>query len=422
MTAVQKNLNSSVILQTYNWNSWRHHNKSFYNYIASKSHDIKKAGIDTIWLPPCSKSVSPQGYLPLNLYDLNSEYGNEESLISCIKAYKDKNITVLGDIVINHRCAEFQNHEGIYNVFGGKLPWDDTAIVSNDVAFKGKGNYSEFPLFHGAPNIDHSQKFVRDDLTQWMLWLKNNIGFDGFRFDFMTGIDPEHMKDYFSRIDTNICVGEYWDSMEYENHVLKYNQNAHRQRMIDWIDNTNKVPYVFDQTTKGVLQEALEKNEFWRLADENNQPPGVMGWWKEKCITFLDNHDTHHKSQNLWPFPCEFVVEGYAYILTHPGTPMICWDDLKTSGLNNILLFFIQLRKDYKITSCSTVNIITADDTIYSAVIDEKIKVTIGKYIEENADRTIFKTHSVLIEDTVDMTNEDANSYEHPNLEHVEYF
>jgi hypothetical protein len=25
----------------------------------------------------------------------------------------------------------------------------------------------------------------------------------------------------------------------------------------------------------------------------------------------------------MWPFPADKVMQGYAYILTHPGTPMI---------------------------------------------------------------------------------------------------
>ena len=38
---------------------------------------IADAGITSVWLPPPSDSVSPQGYLPRDLYDLNSAYGSE---------------------------------------------------------------------------------------------------------------------------------------------------------------------------------------------------------------------------------------------------------------------------------------------------------------------------------------------------------
>ena len=38
-------------------------------------------------------------------------------------------------------------------------------------------------------------------------------------------------------------------------------------------------------------QEAV-KGEYWRLRDAQGKPPGVMGWWPSRAVTFLDNHDT----------------------------------------------------------------------------------------------------------------------------------
>ena len=170
-TITPSSIKSSVILQAYNWDSWRKDNKTFFKYLESKSDTIKTCGIDTVWLPPCTKSVSPQGCMPLDLYNLSSEYGTETDLKNCINTYKNNDITVLGDLVINHRCAEFQNHDGVYNVFGGKLAWNDQAIVSNDTRFGGTGNASPFKLFHGAPNIDHSQHFVRKAVSYTHLTL-----------------------------------------------------------------------------------------------------------------------------------------------------------------------------------------------------------------------------------------------------------
>ena len=398
-TITPSSIKSSVILQAYNWDSWRKDNKTFFKYLESKSDTIKTCGIDTVWLPPCTKSVSPQGYMPLDLYNLSSEYGTETDLKNCINTYKNNDITVLGDLVINHRCAEFQNHDGVYNVFGGKLAWNDQAIVSNDTRFGGTGNASPFKLFHGAPNIDHSQHFVRKDLLEWMQWMRDDIGFDGFRFDFMTGIDPAHVREYLQV--TGVNIGEYWDDMAYDNSYLLHNQDAHRQRIVDWIDNSGKCAYAFDTTTKGILQTALQNKEYWRLSDSNGKPPGVMGWWSERSVTFLDNHDTHHKAQNLWPFPQEHLVEGYTYILTHPGVPIVYWDDLFIKGLNEIIVLLIQIRKAYNIRADSTVRIVVADEQRYTAIIDDKIEVTLGKTTSANEDTLLFRCHNVTIKETI---------------------
>lgn len=39
------------------------------------------------------------------------------------------------------------------------------------------------------------------------------------------------------------------------------------------------------------VQEAV-KGQFWRLRDKQGKPPGVVGWWPSRAVTFLDNHDT----------------------------------------------------------------------------------------------------------------------------------
>lgn len=58
-----------------------------------------------------------QGYLPGQLYNLNSKYGNKEELKALLKAFKEAGIVTLADIVINHRCADAQDENGLWNTF-----------------------------------------------------------------------------------------------------------------------------------------------------------------------------------------------------------------------------------------------------------------------------------------------------------------
>jgi alpha-amylase len=50
-----------------------------------------------------------------------------------------------------------------------------------------QGNRSTGVNFEGAPNIDHTQSFVRKDIIQWLIWLCKDEGFQDFRFDFAKG-------------------------------------------------------------------------------------------------------------------------------------------------------------------------------------------------------------------------------------------
>ena len=64
----------------------------------------------------------------------------------------------------------------------------------------------------------------------------------------------------------------------------------------------------------------FERCEYWRLADKAGKPPGLMGWWPSRAVTFLENHDTG-STQGHWRFPAHALEQGYVYLLTHPGTP-----------------------------------------------------------------------------------------------------
>lgn len=78
---------------------------------------LQESGVTHIWLPPPSQSVADQGYLPGQLYNLDSKYGNKEELQALCKELKAAGIMPLADIVINHRCADEKGEDGVYNTF-----------------------------------------------------------------------------------------------------------------------------------------------------------------------------------------------------------------------------------------------------------------------------------------------------------------
>jgi len=42
----------------------------------------------------------------------------------------------------------------------------------------------------------------------------------------------------------------------------------------------------------GILQEAMGRGEYWRLVDSQGRPPGLLGMWPSRAVTFIENHDT----------------------------------------------------------------------------------------------------------------------------------
>lgn len=82
---------------------------------------------------------------------------------------------------------------------------------------------------------------------------RKEIGYDGWRLDFVRGFWGGYVKDYMDASEPYFAVGEYWDSLSYTYGEMDHNQDAHRQRIIDWINATNGAAGAFDVTTKGIL-------------------------------------------------------------------------------------------------------------------------------------------------------------------------
>uniref|UniRef100_A0A453BWK3 1,4-alpha-D-glucan glucanohydrolase n=1 Tax=Aegilops tauschii subsp. strangulata TaxID=200361 RepID=A0A453BWK3_AEGTS len=71
------------------------------------------------------------GYLPQNLYSLDSCYGSLQQLNSLIQNMNDHNIRAMADVVINHRVGTTKGSTGMYNRYDGiPISWDEHAVTS----------------------------------------------------------------------------------------------------------------------------------------------------------------------------------------------------------------------------------------------------------------------------------------------------
>lgn len=365
-----------IIFQAFNWES---HNIKWWRYLEDQVQDLVEAGFTSLWLPPPSDSLAPQGYLPKDFYCLDSAYGSESELRSLLQIIRINGLRAMADIVINHRVGSTQGAGGYYNRYdGSSMPWDEKAVTADT---GGHGNPSTGEVFKGVSNIDHTQEFVKKDLTEWLRWLLRDVGYNDLRFDFAKGYKPDFVKGYIQAASPDFSVGEYWDACNYvdDGTQLDYNQDSHRQRIVDWIDGTGGLSAAFDFTSKAVLQESMKRGELWRLRDSQGKPPGVVGMWPSRAVTFIDNHDTG-STQAHWPFPSEHILKGYAYILTHPGLPTVFYDHFYKSGnvIGDGIRTLMGIRKSQDLHSRSSVRILEAANALYAAIVDEKVSIKLG--------------------------------------------
>lgn len=66
---------------------------------------------------------------------------------------------------------------------------------------------------------------------------------------------------------------------------------------------------------QGVLQAALERNEYYRLADTSYRPPGLLGVWPSRACLFLENHDTVGNAPgSIWRSSVDHLSPSYLLI------------------------------------------------------------------------------------------------------------
>ncbi len=397
---------SDIMLQTFYWDvTVKGDRGKWYNYLQSQLTHFVNAGITVLWLPPPSKSRYQHymGYTPMDYYDLGeykqwiqewpmigpdsweeskgaeTRFGTKAELVTLnVEAHK-AGLKVIADLVLNHREAQQRNIQGEkicwkgdkYEIASEKMAWgynqsDPIEIVSGSGGSGRDDGESGF-----APNIAHTEPKVRSEIKEWLTWLKNDIGFDGWRYDMVKGYAPEHVAEYNYHTKPYLTVGEYWDST---------------QKIYDWIDQSDS----FDVNKKSLafdfpLQSHL-RNIFWgdkpfeQLGLWKYSGVSITGGWSVKSVTFLDNHDTIRQAYCDFPRDVKRLIQGYVFLLTHPGIPCIYWEHMHSISpkVFDTITKLGSFRGQQNITNQSQVQVLHAESNCYAATIDNRTIVKIG--------------------------------------------
>ena len=373
-----------VMIQGFVWQSSNGYNgQKWWDVLKSTSQAVADAKFDMIWFPPCSDSGDDQGYLPREWYKFDSRYGTTAQLSDAIRAYRNKGVKVIADVVINHRVGtdnewDFTNPD----FFTDPYPNDDhKAIVSNDDCHCGTGAADTGRGYDSARDLDHTNATVRSVIKSYVSQLRTDIDptsdialFDGFRYDMVVGYSPGYVGEYNFECNPQpyFSVGEY---MEENLDELK-----------DWINKTN--PYgearsaLFDFANRSGLLYAITNGKYSALnPNSSGKAPGLIGddYYKKYAVTFFENHDTEESRNgaNRPAFPNDQNLKAYTYILTHPGIPCVFWSDWWANQAD--INAMIAIRKETGIGRDSTVNIDRATDGQgYSAYIGSNVAMMIG--------------------------------------------
>ncbi|HNW45688.1 MAG TPA: alpha-amylase family glycosyl hydrolase, partial [Elusimicrobiales bacterium] len=223
---VDTNNSKLIMLQGFHWYAddyWYHPANGWWGEVAGKAAEIGRAGFDLVWLPP----VSNGSYYPNQWYNLDSQWGTKANLLKAIGALHSSAVKVVADVVVNHRngtkdWADFTNPDWPTSVITRDDEWPGVA----GAPYNGKSpNYDEGQGEVGCRDLDHTNKLVQDETKIFMRWLKNEIGFDGWRYDMVKGYAPYYTQMYNEASSPIFSVGEFYD--------------GNRQLIANWIDGTD---------------------------------------------------------------------------------------------------------------------------------------------------------------------------------------
>lgn len=316
---------SGVMLQGFSWDSYDYSQWT----VLEKQADDMKGFIDLVWLPQsgkCIETTQVMGYKPYYYFNQNSSFGTEAELRSLIAKFKANGIGAIADVVVNHRNTDgwytfpAETYKGVtYQMLPTDICKNDdggsTATQAKKDGVSLSNNHDEGTDFGGCRDIDHESENVQKIIKAYLKFLKEDIGYTGFRYDMVKGFSGTHVADYNDATGVEFSVGEYWDG---------------NQSIINWINKTNKKSAAFDfqfrynvRDAIGIKDNQIVSSPNWSKLKSNyylmHDPT-----YRQYAITFVENHDMQYRSKDepLDPLKRDTLAAN-AYMLAMPGTPCV---------------------------------------------------------------------------------------------------
>jgi len=347
-----------IMLQAFYWDSYA---DSKWTNLNSKAGEIA-SNFSLVWLPPSGNvnSSNNMGYFPIYWFDQNSAFGTQAELKTLISTLKANNVKTIADVVVNHRSGVSSWIDLATETYNGvTYPMGPAQICSNDecvaAGYPVSGAMDTGEGFNGSRDLDHTSTVVRNDIKGYMQFLKNEIGYSGWRYDFTKGFSASYVNEYNAAAAGYFSVGEYFDG----NYDL----------VKSWINSCSNNSTSFDFPLKFALNSAMWNGGMdltklvWVADGTLQQPAGLIhhSTTKRYAVTFVDNHDTY-KDNNKFTGN---VLAAYAFLMGSPGVPCVLlahWNANKAA-----ISAMIYARRSVQLHSESSVTVNQSSANLYVA-------------------------------------------------------
>jgi alpha-amylase len=330
-----------VLMQAFHWDCPRVDGQEhgWWRFVRERVPALARTGFTALWLPPVHKAANlggpSMGYDPYDYYDLGEYdqkgrietwFGSRQELEALITTAHQHGLQVLADMVFNHNSGadasernpiDDRDHWTRFEPRSGAFARDWRCFHPSPYESWDGGTFGEMP------DLAHRNPYVYAEILKLARWLVEEIGFDGFRYDFVKGYGSwivTAIQEYrYLRGGARVApygVAEHWDS----------------ERTIEnWIDETNawndNPVGAFDFPGRAMLKALCDRYGFslrelvtWDTLARQDAATAV---------TFVENHDLRDGDQPI----VNDKLLAYAHTLTHEGYPCVFWKDYFNWGL-----------------------------------------------------------------------------------------
>ena len=357
-----------VMLQGFYWDSYT---DTKWTNLTAQRDELSKY-FTLIWVPNSAKSASGyMGYDPVYWFtNHNTRFGTEAELRAMIAAYREKNVGIIEDVVVNHRSGKSNWTDFPAEQWNGKT-WQlgPAHICSTDEVRNASGQAKPTGApdtgedFDGSRDLDHTNATVQDNVKNYCKFLLDDLGYSGFRYDMVKGYAGRFNKIYNEYSKPRFSVGEYWDG-EYD-------------ALAAWIEATGRQSAAFDFAFKYRVNEAFTSGDLtklcWKANGTTDQPAGLIHFgYAQYAVTFIDNHDTYRDGSKF----TGNVLAANAFMLFSPGTPCVFLPHYKENKA--AIQRMIDIRNSAGIHNMSAVKVLrTTRDCYMAEVTGNKGKVVV---------------------------------------------
>ena len=290
---------------------------------------------DLVWLPPSGKSEGGTGYHQTQYSNQNSDWGKQKDLLEFINRMHAANTRVVADIVINHAgcksswCDFYPQNFGEFGTFQPDASWvcktDEVNFNPEAGEWKGKatgtddGGYNMQDNYASARDWAHADPRVQEMMKAYLKWMKEEIGFDGWRYDYAQGFKGKYIDMYNNAAANYFSVVEFW--------------NGDMNNIKSYLNDVNWNTLAFDFSTKYSAIQGIADGNYQRCKGS-----GLLGAGLSKfAVTFVDSHDTYFGCEggrdnndeiggcgkSMEDYNMDRVLGANAFILSMPGVPCV---------------------------------------------------------------------------------------------------